>query len=67
MYVHGRDQYYRPLIIFHPRVLEAAKIANPDEFSIETVMLAGGFLLEHVKRTMFIPGKVENWVLIVNQ
>ena len=66
MYVHGRDQYYRPCIVFHPHVLEAAKVANPRDFDVETVCLAGGFVLEYVKNNMLVPGKVENWVVIVN-
>ena len=52
--------------MFHPHVLEVAKAANPREFDVETVCLAGGFLLEYVKRNMLVPGKVVNWVVIVN-
>lgn len=60
MYVHGRDHRFRPIIVFNAYRIDL-KIINEDQ------MLKGiTYLLEIVMKYYFIPGQVENWVLIMD-
>ena len=58
MYVHGRDHRYRPLI-----VLNLERIMNfvPD---VQDAIKLTCFVLSYVAEYMFIPGQIENWVII---
>lgn len=55
-YIHGRDRNYRPLNIFDPRIIIGKK-ADRDE-----VLMIVHFVFQYLINNMFIPGKVENWV-----
>ena len=66
VYIHGRDKYYRPCMVFHAHVLERAKHDPNNGYNIEAINMAGIFLVEYVKKYMFIPGKVENWVVLLD-
>lgn len=67
VYVHGRDRYFRPCMVFHAHVLERAKHDKTQQYNIESINMAGIFLVEYMKKYMLIPGKVENWVVILDQ
>ncbi|OMJ85670.1 hypothetical protein SteCoe_12939 [Stentor coeruleus] len=59
LYIHGRDRYFRPLI-----VLDVPKI-DMKKHSVQDYMDLTIFTMQFVKEHMLIPGKVENWVNIV--
>ncbi|CAG9331750.1 unnamed protein product [Blepharisma stoltei] len=58
VYIHGRDIYYRPLII-----LKLSKLA---QFPYQEHIACAYFLLEFIMDSMFLPGQIENWVMIVD-
>jgi hypothetical protein len=55
-YIHGRDRNFRPLNIFDPRVI-IGKNNDRDE-----VLMIVHFVLQFIIDNMLIPGKVDNWV-----
>ncbi|OMJ94161.1 hypothetical protein SteCoe_2641 [Stentor coeruleus] len=59
IYIHGRDRYFRPLI-----VLDIPKI-NMKKYSVQDYMDLTIFTMQFVIEHMLLPGKVENWVNIV--
>ena len=60
IYVHGRDRFFRPMLIINPRRLLQFK----GRIGEEDVIRATVFLLEYMKNYMFLPAQVENWLLI---
>jgi len=58
MYVHGRDKKCRPCVIWR---LE--KMMGLEPMKAARLVL---FVLEYVVRYALVPGRVENWVLIVD-
>lgn len=58
--VRGRDRNFRPLIIMRPNI--AASITpRPD---ISEGLMACAFMLEYVKSQFFLPGQIENWIIV---
>ena len=51
LYVHGRDRFFRPMLIINPRRLLQFKGIVGDE----DVIRATVFLLEYMKTYMFLP------------
>lgn len=66
MYCHGRDKYFRPCIVLDSSVFESIRSKRPDLFEMDVICTAGVFLLSYVRKHMFLPGQVENWVIINN-
>ena len=66
LYVHGRDKWFRPCLVLNSGVLSQIKISHPDLFDIDLLSTATIFILEYVKKYMFLPGQIENWVVIHN-
>ncbi|CDW83431.1 UNKNOWN [Stylonychia lemnae] len=64
LYVHGRDRFYRPCIVFQPLVIEQLK--TKQVIKTEAIITATVFILEYIKANMLVPGKVENWVVVSN-
>ncbi|CAG9311888.1 unnamed protein product [Blepharisma stoltei] len=58
VYIHGRDIYYRPLI-----VLKLSKLA---EYTYQEFIACAYFLLEFVIDSMLLPGQIENWVMLLD-
>ena len=58
MYWHGRDRACRPVLVWR-----AEKICGLDPERATKMML---FVLEYAVRYLMVPGRVENWVLIVD-
>mmetsp|Transcript_18874 Transcript_18874/g.18864 ORF Transcript_18874/g.18864 Transcript_18874/m.18864 type:complete len:306 (-) Transcript_18874:34-951(-) len=58
VYIHGRDIYYRPLI-----VLKLSKLA---EYTYQEYITCAYFLLEFVIDSMLLPGQIENWVMLLD-
>ena len=60
LYVHGRDKYYRPLIIFNPGLFSSINC------SLENWNKFGVFFMEFLVNECLLPSKVENWNIIVD-
>ena len=58
IYIYGRDNRYRPSIIIRPERLS--------QFPYQLHLAIGYFMLEFIQEVMFIPGQIENWVLIID-
>ena len=58
IYIYGRDNRYRPCIVIRPERLS--------RFPYQLHLATGYFILEFIQEVMFIPGQIENWVLIVD-
>jgi hypothetical protein len=59
MYISGRDKQYRPIVI-----INVYKI-NPKQLDLTDFIAALCFVLDTCKKFYFVPGKVENWVIII--
>ena len=69
MYIHGRDRNYRPILITHPgRIAEFVCISprTPQEDCPDKIAQVCIFMFEYIFHYMIIPGKVENWTVIVD-
>lgn len=60
IYIHGRDHRYRPLIILN---LERIMSLVPDVGNCIKLVC---FVLSYVQEYMFIPGQIENWIIITD-
>lgn len=70
-YQYGRDKLYRPIVIsnyhkIYPKHVILWRlvinfIKNSEEHTIEALC----YFLRKVQTTMFYPGKVENWIIIL--
>lgn len=60
LYVHGRDKFYRPLIVFNPGLFSSINCSkeNWDKFGI--------FFLEFMVNKCLLQSKVENWNIMVD-
>ena len=58
LYIHGRDHRYRPIIVITPKKLI--------DFPQHLIMASAFFILEYIKENMFLPGQIENWILIID-
>lgn len=60
LYVHGRDNCYRPLIFFNPGLFTSI------DCDLEDWEKFGVFYMEFLINKFLLPGKVENWNIIVD-
>lgn len=60
IYIHGRDNRFRPLIVFDPNIFSL----NKKKFVTEDWILSLVFFFEYVTKNCFIPGQIENWNII---
>jgi len=60
MYIHGRDNRYRPLIVLNSHMIDLKKIDL--EVFLDTITYQLEYLIKH----FMLPGQVENWVFINN-
>ncbi|CAD8054595.1 unnamed protein product [Paramecium primaurelia] len=58
-YLLGRDKQFRPIIILNAHLIDQKKHDK------EQIFKALSFLLGIVKKYMLIPGKVENWIFLL--
>lgn len=66
IYSHGRDKKFRPTIILDSSVFEALRKQKPELFNVDTICTACQFLMQYIKKHMFLPGRIEHWVVINN-
>lgn len=59
-YSYGRDFEFRPIIVFNIARMDLVK------YSLEHYYAALNTLAKPIREHMFVPGKVENWVWIVD-
>merc|ERR1711972_196341 len=60
IYWHGRDRKCRPCLVI--RLERLGEMATDKERAVRTVM----FTLEYALRFAMVPGRVENWVVIID-
>ncbi|CAD8185247.1 unnamed protein product [Paramecium octaurelia] len=58
-YIFGRDKQYRPIVILNAHMIDLKK------YDKETIIQALSFQMGIIKKHMFIPGKVENWIFLL--
>ena len=62
LYMHGLDSKYRPIM-----VCKVSKFMILfEKYEIENFKSAVQFFLQYLKKHIFIPGQVENWILIAD-
>jgi hypothetical protein len=59
-YMHGRDKSLRPLMMFCPKVFVTLKM------DLHDAMMATHFMGQYIVNYMMRPGKVENWLIILD-
>lgn len=62
IYIHGRDNHYRPIMVLNARKYVAMK----DKFAYEDWLTCIIFFMEYVIHNLLIPGQVENWNIITD-
>ena len=62
LYVYGRDHQFRPILVCQPYVYQK----NMKLYQEEEVIRASAFLFQFIVNNMFIPGQIENWIMILN-
>ena len=62
IYVYGRDNRYRPIIVCQAKVFQKYH----KEYKFEELLEATSFLCQFVINNMIIPGQYETWNMIVN-
>lgn len=65
MYVHGRDKFFRPMVILNPTALLPFKKMGFDLIGDEIIKWSI-FIIEYVINNLFLPGKIENYSIIVD-
>ena len=62
LYMHGLDSKYRPIM-----VCKVSKFMTLfEKYEIENFKSAVQFFLQYLKKHIFIPGQVENWIIIAD-
>ncbi|MCQ2815666.1 MAG: SEC14 family lipid-binding protein [archaeon] len=60
IYVHGRDNFFRPLIFVNPMKF------NSKEIPLEVWQNGLYYLIDYMIKYYLVPGKVENWNFIID-
>ena len=64
LYVHGRDHHFRPIIVVSIKTL--TNLLSKNIYKYEDVNQSIIYLLRYILTYIFIPGQIENWVIIVD-
>ena len=59
-YLEGVDCRFRPLIVIRCDQVIASQV------SAEDMKATAAYFLDHIARNLFLPGQVENWVVLVD-
>ena len=62
IYVYGRDNRFRPIIVCQCKVFQKYY----KDYKTEELMLASSFLCQYIVNNMLIPGQFETWCMIIN-
>ena len=60
IYIHGRDNRFRPIVILNPDIY----VKNSKNYSLEDWILALAYFFNYTIQNLLIPGQVENWIII---
>lgn len=73
MYVYGRDRNFRPIINIRPRIIanfnvELSYLTHfiQPKIEAEDAITACTFMMEYVRENFFLPGQIENWVIVMD-
>jgi hypothetical protein len=62
IYIHGRDNHFRPVIIINAILyLTLSKLYPYEDFLLSII-----YFIEYIIKTMLIPGQVESWIIIAD-
>lgn len=64
LYVYGRDHHFRPIIIVS--IKTCVKLISKKEYVFEDISEAILYLLNYILKYIFIPGQIENWIILVD-
>jgi len=62
MYVHGRDNNYRPIFVLDAETY----IKKKGDYTFDEWLKSVIFFMEYIVNNLLIPGQVENWNIITN-
>lgn len=62
MYIHGRDNCFRPVLVLNAGVYMKLKDKHPFEEWLNCVI----FFMEYLINNLLIPGQIENWNIITD-
>ncbi|CDW81500.1 UNKNOWN [Stylonychia lemnae] len=72
LYVYGRDKNFRPIINIRPRIIATMTVIiyrvyqyQPKPDPVDGI-IACSFMMEYVREIFFLPGQVENWVVVID-
>ena len=65
LYIHGRDKKWRPLIVLNPTALLQFKHHDGEKLCLEVIKWCV-FVIEYMQKNIFLPGQIENYILIVD-
>lgn len=60
IYTHGKDCFYRPLVVLVPSVL----LQLP--YSTDEIMHAAAYFFTFIEQKMLLPGQIESWVVLLD-
>lgn len=60
LYIYKRDRGHRPIIVINTERLIASKC------DVEQLVYLANFQIDYVIRNCLIPGRIENWTVILN-
>ena len=64
LYVYGRDHHFRPIIVCS--IKTCTDLLSKNLYTQEDVKQSIIYLLLYIMKYLFIPGQIENWVILVN-
>jgi len=62
IYVYGRDNRFRPIIICQCKIFQKYY----KDYQTEELLLAASFLCQYIINNMILPGQFETWNMIIN-
>ena len=64
LYVYGRDHHFRPIIVVSIKTI--SNLISKKVYQYEDINQSIIYLLRYILKYNFIPGQIENWVIIVD-
>ena len=64
LYVYGRDHHFRPIIVVSLKTLK--DLMSKNEYTFEDINHSIIYLMCYVLKYIFIPGQIENWIILVD-
>ena len=64
IYMYGRDHHFRPILVLE--LVKVADLVEKEGYTLEEINMSLDYLLDYIIKYIFIPGQIENWVLITD-